>query len=138
MKLRLLATAALGLGMAFAIPAVAEAYTSYTTGAVNLRSGPGVGYASYGALPAGTAVNVQYCQSGWCRTSSYRGTGWVSSSYLSGAAYPRAYPAPVYPRPYYHPYYRPYPVYPRYYGYPYYRHYDYYPRSSFGFFFGWP
>jgi uncharacterized protein YraI len=130
MKLRLLATAALGLGMAFAIPAVAEAYTSYTTGAVNFRSGPGVGYASYGSLPAGTAVNVQYCQPGWCRASSFLGTGWVSSSYLSsGAVYPRVYPRPDY---------RPYPAYPPSYRYPYYRHYDYYPRSSFGFFFGWP
>ena len=130
MKLRSLVTAALGMGLALAVPAVAQAYTNYTTGTVNLRAGPGVGYHSYGALAAGTPVDVRYCQPGWCRASSYLGTGWVSSSYLAGG--PRVYPR-VYPRPYpaYRPYpfYRPYPYYPRYHG---------YPRSGFSFYFGVP
>ena len=84
MKQRLLVTAALGLGLAMAVPVVAYAYTSYTTDSVNFRAGPGTGYGSYGALPAGTPVNVSYCQPGWCRGSTFLGTGWVSSSYLSG------------------------------------------------------
>jgi hypothetical protein len=138
MTLRSLATAALGMGLAFAVPAVAHAYTNYTTDAVNLRAGPGVGYHSYGALGPGTPVEVSYCQPGWCRTSSYLGTGWVSSSYLAGGpvAYPRPYPR-VYPRfypqpyPYYraYPFYPPHPYYPRYYG---------YPRSGFSFYFRVP
>lgn len=129
MKLRSLATAALGLGLVMAVPAVAQAYTNYTTNSVNFRAGPGVGYRSYGALPAGTAVDVHYCQPDWCRASSYLGTGWVSSHYLSGARL--VYPPRYYPRYY--------PSYPRYYPYPYYRPYPYrYPRSGFSFYFRIP
>ena len=105
MKLHSLATMALGAGLALAVPGVALAYTSYTIDSVNFRSGPGVGYQSYGALPAGTQLDVHYCQSGWCRASSFLGTGWVSSSYLDSG--------PVYERPY-----RPYRPYPRYRVYP--------------------
>ncbi len=132
MKLRSLATAALGLGLVMAVPAVAQAYTNYTTDSVNFRAGPGVGYHSYGALPAGTPVDVHYCQADWCRATSFLGTGWVSSYYLEGARriYPRRYFPPAYyaPYPYYRPhrYYRPYPYYRR------------YPRSGFSFYFGWP
>ena len=126
MKLRSLVTAALGLGLAMAVPVVAYAYTSYTTDQVNFRAGPGVGYHSYGALPAGTPVDVRYCQPGWCRASSFLGTGWVSSSYLGGGAR-------VHPRPY--PYYRAYPYRPNYPNYPYYRR---YPRSGLNFYFRWP
>jgi uncharacterized protein YraI len=135
MKQRLLVTAALGLGLAMAVPVVAYAYTSYTTDAVNFRAGPGVGYASYGALPAGTALDVHYCQPGWCRATSFLGTGWVSASYLAASPgyAPRYAPryAPYY-TPHYYPYYRTYPYYGRY---PYYRR---APRSGFSFYFGWP
>ncbi len=127
MKRRSLVIAALGLGLAMAVPAAAYAYTSYTTNSVNFRSGPGVGYRSYGALPPGTAVDVRYCQPGWCRASSFLGTGWVASSYLSAG--PRAYPR-RYVRPYRFrgPYpYRPYPYRP-------YRG----RRPGFGLYFGWP
>jgi uncharacterized protein YraI len=134
---RSLVTAALGMGLAMGIPAVAHAYTTYTNSAVNLRAGPGTGFASYGLLAPGASVNVRYCQAGWCRASSYLGSGWVASSYLGGG--PRMYPRPypyyrpyAYgPRPYYRPYsfYRPYPYYRPYYG---------YPRSGFSFYFRWP
>ena len=67
MKQRSLVTAALGLALAMAVPVAAHAYPSLTTDTVNFRAGPGVGYHSYGALPAGTPVNVFYCQPGWCR-----------------------------------------------------------------------
>ena len=137
MKLRSLVTVALGMGLAIAVPAVAQAYTSYTTGSVNFRAGPGVGYASYGSLPAGTRVDVRYCQSGWCQASAFLGNGWIASSYLAGAqvVYPRPYAYPTY-RAY--PYYRPYPYYGGY-GYPFYRPYPYrYPHSGFSFYFGVP
>jgi uncharacterized protein YraI len=134
MKLHALATVALGIGLALAVPAVAQAYTSYTTGSVNFRSGPGVGYGSYGALPPGTEVEVYYCQPGWCRISSFLGTGWVSSSYLSGGrAYPRPYP--YYDRDPYDDRVYPDPVPPPPPPYPYY--YDY-PRPGFGFYLGVP
>jgi len=128
MKLRSLATAALGLGLVMAVPAVAQAaYVNYTTASVNFRAGPGVAYRSYGALPPGTPVNVFYCQPDWCRGASFLGTGWVSSHYLSGAR--RVYPREYYPR-----------YYPRYYPYPFYRPYPYYryPRSGFSFYFRFP
>jgi uncharacterized protein YraI len=122
MRLGFFATAAVALGAAFALPAVANAYTSYTTGSVNQRSGPGVGYGKIGTLPPGAAVDVRYCQYGWCSIASFLGSGWVSAGYLSGA---RAYPPRVYPQPY--PYVVP-PPYPRYYG----------PRPYFQFYFGTP
>ena len=120
MKRRSLVTAALGLGLAMAVPAAAYAYPSHTTDTVNFRAGPGVGYQSYGALPAGTPVDVHYCQPGWCRASSFLGTGWVSSSYLGAG--PRVYPRRTY---------RPYRFEPRY---PYYRR----PRSGLNFYFRVP
>ena len=130
MKLRSLVVAALGLGLGMAVPAAAYAYQSMTTDTVNFRAGPGVGYQSYGALPAGTPVNVFYCQPGWCRASSFLGTGWVSSSYLGAG--PRVYPRPYYPPRYYprEPYFRDYRFGPR----PYYRR----PRSGLNFYFRWP
>ena len=144
MKLRSLVTVALGMGLAVAVPAVAHAYTSYTIGSVNFRSGPGVGYSSYGTLPAGTQVDVRYCQAGWCQASAFLGNGWIASSYLGGAqgVYPRPYPYPTYRTYAYptyraYPYYRPYPYYGGY-GDPFYRPYPYYgyPHSGFGFYFG--
>ena len=39
MKLHMLARVLLGIGLALAVPAVAQAYTSYTTNSVNLRAG---------------------------------------------------------------------------------------------------
>jgi uncharacterized protein YraI len=131
MKLRPLIVAGLGMMLALALPAVAQAYTNYTTGGVNQRTGPGTGYRSIGTLPAGTPVNVTGCQPGWCSVTSFLGWGWVSSSYLSGA---RVYPPPYYPRAYPRVYPRPYPpVYPYPYRYPYYR----YPAPGLNFYFRW-
>jgi uncharacterized protein YraI len=132
MKFRPLIAAALGMGLALAVPAVAQAYSAHTTGGVNQRTGPGTGYPVVGTLGAGTPVNVTGCQPGWCSVSSYLGWGWVSSSYLSGGG--RAYAPPYYPRVYPRVYPRP-PIYPYPYRYPYYR----YPRPAPGlnFYFGW-
>ncbi len=129
MKVRSLVVTALGMGMALAAPAVAYAYTSYTTGDVNQRTGPGTGYHRIGTLGAGSSLNVNYCQPGWCSVYSYLGPGWVSSSYLSGGP---VYRPPVYPRIYPRVYPQPYPYYP----YPYYR--NRYPRSGFSLYFRVP
>jgi hypothetical protein len=76
----LLSTAA-----AFAQPGVA-------TGAVNVRTGPGTGYAKVGTLSAGELVDVKQCQGSWCFVDRNSGTdGWVSANYLQPAA---AQPAP--------------------------------------------
>lgn len=79
----LLSTAA-----AFAQPGVA-------TGAVNVRTGPGTGYAKVGTLSAGELVDVKQCQGSWCFVDRNAGTdGWVSANYLQPAA---AQPAPSEP-----------------------------------------
>ena len=92
MLLRSLAIAAVGLGLGIAVPAVANAYPAFTTGSVNVRTGPGVGYAKITSLPAGAGVDVQFCQPGWCRVGYWAGLGWVSANYLSvGARYDRRF-----------------------------------------------
>ncbi|MEK1851036.1 MAG: SH3 domain-containing protein [Phyllobacterium sp.] len=44
----------------------AAADVAYTTGNVNLRTGPGTTYTRVGTLPAGLRFNVLACQSDWC------------------------------------------------------------------------
>jgi hypothetical protein len=121
---------AAGLFLGIAVPTAASA--AYTTGDVNLRTGPGTGYAVITTAPAGSFVNVLGCPSSWCRVN-FRGiVGWMSAGYIGSAPRyyppkvyypPRAYPR-YYPQPYYYP--RPYP-YPRY----------YYPRAYPGYRFGY-
>lgn len=67
--------------------AVALAYSGYTTGNVNMRTGPGTGYARITTLPAGAAINVVYCDGSWCHVRVGRLQGWVSASYVSGRSY---------------------------------------------------
>ena len=119
MSLRSLAIAA-GVLVGLALPTAASA--SYTTGAVNLRGGPGTNYYVITTVPPGAFVSVRSCVPRWCRVT-FRGlTGWMSSAYIArgGQRYYRPkvyYPRPyVYPQPYVYPRYvypRPYP-YPRY------------------------
>jgi len=71
----LLATATL----AFAAPAVA-------TGAVNVRTGPGVSYAKLDTLYKGEHVEVTQCKLGWCYVEHSGPDGWVSGNYLAPAA----------------------------------------------------
>lgn len=125
-SLRFLAvTAVLVAGLA--VPSVASA--AYTTGSVNLRSGPGTGYRVITTVPRGGYVDVRKCVPRWCGVV-YRGIyGWVSAAYV-GRGGPR-YGAP---RPYYPPrgyYYRPYAQ-PYYYP----RPYTYYPGPGFTFGYG--
>jgi hypothetical protein len=76
----LLSTAA-----AFAQPGVA-------TSSVNVRTGPGTGFAKVGALAAGEYVDVGDCQGSWCYVDRQSGNdGWVSANYLKPV---NAQPAP--------------------------------------------
>jgi hypothetical protein len=78
----------LSASAAFAQPGVA-------TGAVNVRTGPGTGYAKVGTLSAGELVDVKQCQGSWCFVDRNSGTdGWASANYLQPAA---AQPAPSEP-----------------------------------------
>ncbi len=78
---KLLAVAALLAGLAFAAPAMAA--SARTTGDVNVRTGPGTGYARVGTLPAGTRVDLRGCEDNWCNVRGAGLGGWVSANYLT-------------------------------------------------------
>ncbi|WP_179213931.1 SH3 domain-containing protein, partial [Rhizobium sullae] len=58
-----------------------------TTG-VNLRSGPGTGFAAVGKLPEGAQVDLKECDASgaWCAVAFGKGNGFVSGRYLSQSA----------------------------------------------------
>ena len=85
MLLRLLAVAAVGLGVGVAATTVADAYPAQTMRTVNVRSGPGTGFAKIGVLYANTPINVSYCQPNWCSVSFGWGSGWIFARYIAGA-----------------------------------------------------
>jgi len=66
---------------AFAAPAVA-------TGNVNVRSGPGTGYARVDVLQRGQPVDVVQCRGSWCYVEKPGPDGWVSANYLSRGGRP--------------------------------------------------
>lgn len=84
---KLIAGALAGLALlvttatAFAAPAIA-------TGNVNVRSGPGTGYARVDTLRRGEQVDVQYCRGSWCYVEKRGPDGWVSANYLSRGGNP--------------------------------------------------
>ena len=61
----------------------AAAVEATTTGAVNVRSGPGVGYAKVAILSSGEEVNIVECQDQWCFVEHSGPDGWVSGRYLA-------------------------------------------------------
>lgn len=61
----------------------ALAYSAIATGSVNVRTGPGVGYAKVGTLQRNEQVEVNQCQAGWCFVQRNGADGWVSANYLS-------------------------------------------------------
>lgn len=81
---------------ALALPAAAFAAPGYTTGAVNLRTGPSTSYHRILTVPAGARINVHRCAS-WCSVT-YRGTrGYMSANYVARSGYapgPRRYRRP--------------------------------------------
>ncbi|RCW79777.1 SH3 domain-containing protein [Phyllobacterium bourgognense] len=68
MSNNLLSAVLISIGL-FAWPASAFADAGYTTGNVNLRTGPGANYARVGTLPEGTLINVLGCQPSWCHVA---------------------------------------------------------------------
>lgn len=80
--LRSLAITAVGLALGALMPTVADAYPAYTSGSLNVRVGPGVGYPKITTLSPGAPVDVHYCQPSWCEIGFWGGSGWVSASYL--------------------------------------------------------
>lgn len=66
-----------------ATTATAFAAPAYATGNVNVRSGPGTGYARVDVLTRGQQVDVKYCRGSWCFVEKRGPDGWVSASYLS-------------------------------------------------------
>ncbi len=92
--------AATGFLAALAVPLVAEASAAQVTGNVNLRTGPGVGYARIATLPAGAVVDVGACSGNWCPVAYGNLQGWASLSYL---AVNRGYNPPPSPPPAYYP-----------------------------------
>ncbi len=84
---------------ALAAPAAALAATGHTTGAVNMRTGPGVSHHRILTIPAGARINIHGCSS-WCSVSYHGYNGYVSAGYVSrGYAAPRrSYRRPPPPR----------------------------------------
>ena len=57
----------------------ASAAPAVATGNVNVRSGPGTGYAVIDTLRRGEQVDVQYCRGSWCYVEKRGPDGWVSA-----------------------------------------------------------
>jgi uncharacterized protein YraI len=76
-----LAVACLMLSTAAHAETMATAWTD-----LNLRAGPGPGFAVLDVIPAGNAVQVAGCleAADWCNVTHGTVTGWASGSYLTG------------------------------------------------------
>ncbi|MBO1039036.1 SH3 domain-containing protein [Brucella pituitosa] len=63
----------------------AQAANAIVTTNLNVRTGPGTGYAALGSIPSRAPVNVRGCTSGygWCQISYGGLSGWASSRYLA-------------------------------------------------------
>lgn len=85
---------ALSAGLAAAAPAVAEAD-------LNVRAGPGTGYAVVGVVADGETVDVLNCGGSWCQVAFDGGTGYANGSYLvmEGVAESYVTPPSVYVEP---------------------------------------
>ena len=79
---------------ALMLPRSADAAAMRTTNALNLRYGPGVGYAVITVIPARARVEVIGRSRGWCHIEYRRYRGWSSCRYLVGVA-----PSPRYAHP---------------------------------------
>jgi uncharacterized protein YraI len=94
MNFRMLAALVLAFVGLATFPISASAATAYTTGTLNVRSGPGPGYARIATLPAGYRVTVFGCEGSWCSIRAAGIRGWASSNYLD-----RVYARPIVVRP---------------------------------------
>ena len=82
-----LAALCAGLTLMAAVPA-AQAQNlagseARATGSVNVRTGPGTGFAIVDRLQTNQVVQVRQCQSNWCYVEKAGPDGWVSASFLA-------------------------------------------------------
>lgn len=72
-----------GVALALSLPTGAAAQpVSTVISDLNLRAGPGTGYARIDVMPGGAAVTVSECTGGWCQVTHAGRTGWASARYL--------------------------------------------------------
>lgn len=84
------------------LPAIAEATPAFSTGNVNMRSGPSTQYPPVIVIPVGSRVDIRGCMSSanWCDVAYAGYRGWVSGSYLQASySQRRVYVDPQYYRP---------------------------------------
>jgi len=80
--------AATALGFVTISTTAAFAAPANATTALNVRSGPGIGYGVVDVLFAGEPVDVTECaKNGWCYIEHSGPDGWVSSKYLVAGSY---------------------------------------------------
>jgi uncharacterized protein YraI len=94
--------AASALAAALALPSVAAAVPGFTTGNVNVRTGPGTQYQAIATAPAGSGVDILGCMPGrtWCDIVLGNLRGWVSGRYVQeGGAVVQQYVVPRYVAP---------------------------------------
>jgi uncharacterized protein YraI len=90
------------LAAALVLPSVAAAVPGYTTGNVNVRTGPGTQYQAITTAPAGSGVDILGCIPGraWCDIVLGNLRGWVSGRYVQeGGAVVQQYAVPRYVAP---------------------------------------
>jgi uncharacterized protein YraI len=82
---------ALGIAGALVVLAAgigaASAASAYASSTVNVRSGPGTGYAVVGVLRPGQRVEIDYCKGAWCLIEQRGPDGWVNANYLNADRY---------------------------------------------------
>ncbi len=64
------------------LPTLAEA--AYTTGWVNIRSGPGMKHPVVMVVWPGTPFTVQGCSRHWCKVNYGGVRGWISAAHVVG------------------------------------------------------
>ncbi len=67
---------------ALAVPTTAFAAAAFTTGAVNMRTGPSTRYHRILTIPAGARIHVRDC-GGWCSVRYHGRNGYVSARYVT-------------------------------------------------------
>lgn len=77
--------AAFATAIAVAASSAGAATSAMTTDALNLRNGPGPGYAVLSTLPANSSVSIIGCIDGtlWCQVDAMGNTGFVYAEYLT-------------------------------------------------------
>lgn len=63
----------------------ASAFNAQSSGAVNLRAGPGVSHARLTTIPASAPLIAHYClpAPAWCQVTYGATTGWASARYIT-------------------------------------------------------